>query len=130
MPYNRTEVEEWTTQFKRNLGEIENWKSPASRFSENWKETARKTWPKTFDYSSGKPPLPFPILIDADRKVSIGLQLFRTEWNLSRVEQNIPTTYIIDKDGILRFKYVSQLTMDRPTVDYLLEFIDRMILND
>ena len=71
MPYTRAEVEEWTTQFKRNLGEIENWKSPASRFSESWKETARKTWPKTFDYSSGNPPLPFPILIDDDRKVSI-----------------------------------------------------------
>ena len=130
MPYTRAEVEEWTTQFKRNLGEIENWKSPTSQFSQSWKETARKTWPKKFDYSTGKPPLPFPILIDADRKVSIGLDLFRTEWNLSRVEQNIPTTYIIDKDGILRFKYVSQLTMDRPTVDYLLKFIDRMILND
>jgi alkyl hydroperoxide reductase subunit AhpC len=71
----------------------------------------------------------FPILIDADRKVSIGLELFRTEWNLNRAEQNIPTVFIIDEDGILRLKYMSQTTMDRPSFDFILKFIDRMIID-
>ena len=93
-------------------------------------ETARATWPETYDVASGDVRLPFPILIDADRKVSIGLDLFRTEWNLSRVEQNIPTIFIVDAEGIVRFKYVSQMTMDRPSFDYIMKFIERMILSE
>lgn len=132
MPYSQEEVADWVKDFKKNLGEIEAWKNPPNpdRLSpgrKDWMNTARKTWPKKFDYSSGDAPLPFPILIDADRKVSIGLELFRTEWNLSRVEQNVPTIFIIDKNGVVRFKYMSQATMDRPSLEYILEFIERMI---
>lgn len=133
LPYTKEEVEDWVKDFQKNLGEIEAWKNPPnpeklSSGRKNWMNTARKSWPKKFDYSSGDIPLPFPILIDADRKVSIGLELFRTEWNLSRVEQNVPTIFIIDQDGIIRFKYMSQTTMDRPSVEYIMEFIERMII--
>ena len=135
MPYTKEEVENWVNDFERNLGEIEAWKNPPepeklSPPAKNWMETARRAWPKVFDYSGGDIPTPFPILIDADRKVSIGLELFRTEWNLNRAEQNVPTIFIIDEDGILRFKYMSQSTMDRPTADYILKFIDRMIIEE
>lgn len=133
LPYTKEEVENWVKDFQKNLGEIEAWKNPPnpeklSPGRKDWMITARKTWPKKFDYSSGDVPLPFPILIDADRKVSIGLELFRTEWNLSRVEQNVPTIFIIDQDGIIRFKYMSQTTMDRPSLEYIMEFIERMII--
>ena len=132
MPYSQEEVANWVKDFQKNLGEIEAWKNPPnpeklSPGRKNWMNTARKTWPKKFDYSSGDTPTPFPILIDAERKVSIGLELFRTEWNLSRVEQNVPTIFIIDKNGVIRFKYMSQTTMDRPSLEYILEFIERMI---
>ena len=135
LPYTREEIKDWVKDFERNLGEIEAWKNPPNPENLNqgmrdWMETARQTWPKKFDYSDDKAPLPFPILIDADRKVSIGLELFRTEWNLNRAEQNVPTVFIIDGDGILRFKYMSQSTMDRPTMDYLFQFIERMIINE
>lgn len=134
LPYTREEVKNWVKDFQRNLGEIENWKYPKNpeKLSEgmkDWMHTARKAWPKTFDYSDGKIPLPFPILIDADRKVSIGLELFRTEWNLNRAEQNVPTIFIIDKNGIIQFKYISQSTMDRPSFDYIFKFIQLMIIN-
>jgi len=135
MPYTRAELDDWVSDFARNLGEIEAWKYPPNEAelspgSRAWMETARETWPNTYDIGGGDQHLPFPILIDADRKVSIGLELFRTEWNLSRVEQNIPTIFIIDGDGIVRFKYVSQSTMDRPSFDYIMELIERMILSD
>jgi peroxiredoxin len=134
LPYTKEEIKDWVKDFQRNLGEIENWKYPKNpgKISEGmkaWMQTARKAWPKKFDYSDGKTPLPFPILIDADRKVSIGLELFRTEWNVNRAEQNVPTIYIIDKNGILQFKYISQSTMDRPAFDYIFKFIQRMIIN-
>jgi hypothetical protein len=32
---------------------------------------------------------------------------------------NIPAVFIIDKNGILQFKYISQVTFDRPRFDYL-----------
>ena len=57
------------------------------------------------------------------RPVSIGLELFRAKWNVSRVEQNVPTIFIIDGNGIVRFKQVSQSTMDRPSFDHIREFI-------
>jgi len=134
LPYTKAEVENWVKDFKRNLGEIEAWKNPPNPEGLNpqrkaWMETSRKTWPKKFEYGDGKAPLPFPILIDSDRKVSIGLELFRTEWNLNRAEQNIPTVFIIDENGILRFKYMSQSTMDRPTFDFIFKFIERMLMN-
>lgn len=134
LPYTKEEVENWVKDFERNLGEIEAWKNPPNPEElgpqmKAWMETARTTWPKKFDYSGGDAPLPFPILIDADRKVSIGLELFQTEWNLNRAEQNIPTVFIIDENGVLRFKYLSQATMDRPPFDFIFRFIDRMIIN-
>jgi peroxiredoxin len=135
MPYTREELDDWVGDFQRNLGEIEAWKYPENEAGLSpggraWMETARATWPETYDVGSGDVPLPFPILIDADRKVSIGLDLFRTEWNVSRVEQNIPTIFIVDAEGIVRFKYVSQMTMDRPSFDYIMKFIERMILSE
>ncbi len=74
--------------------------------------------------------LPFPILIDAGRKVSIGLELFRTEWNLNRAEQNMPAIFIIDKNGIIQFKYINQSAMDRPSFDFIPKFIQRTIINE
>ncbi len=135
MPYTREELDDWVNDFQRNLGEIEAWKYPPNEAELNpgrraWMETARATWPNTYDAAGGDFPLPFPILIDADRKVSIGLELFRTEWNVSRVEQNIPTMFIIDGNGNVRFKYVSQSTMDRPSFDFIMKFIERMILSE
>ena len=135
MPYSREELDDWVNDFQRNLGEIEAWKFPSNEadlneWQRSWMETARATWPQSFEANEGEFALPFPILIDADRKVSIGLELFRTEWNLSRVEQNVPTMFILDEYGIVQFKYMSQSTMDRPSFDYVIRFIERMILSD
>lgn len=47
------------------------------------------------------------------------------EMTLSEIEgKNIPTVYIVDKNGILQFKYLSQNTFDRPGPAYLLKVLD------
>jgi peroxiredoxin len=128
LPYSKEMVQEWVDKFADQMEDIENWKNPPDpgRLDERGKrrmEMIRQYFPNSYKFEKGKIPLPFPILIDADRKVSKGLGVFTTEWGGSKIDQNVPTIYIIDKDGILRFKYISQNTFDRPGPDYLLEFV-------
>ena len=57
--------------------------------------------------------------------MSRGLDLFTLAWDNSKVEQNIPAVYLLDRQGNVRFKYLSQNTMDRPSGDYLLEILNK-----
>ena len=45
------------------------------------------------------------------------------------VEQNLPTFILLDNDGKVVFKYISQHTIDRPTSGYLLKIMDALIKN-
>ena len=94
---------------------------------QKWAERCRKYFPKRYVYREGDVPAPFPVLIDADRTVSEGLGLFRTEWDRSKVDQNVSTVYIIDANGTVRFKYFSQNTFDRPAPEYLIDVLDCML---
>lgn len=113
MPYNRDTLASWEKSIPGGLSYIESKKN--SRF------------PKTFDYGSKKIPLPLPILVDDKQEVSKGLDVMRTEWGGTNVIQNVPAVYIIDKDGVLRFKYISQSTEDRPSAEYILNYIESML---
>lgn len=72
----------------------------------------------------GEVPTPFPILIDEERKLTKDLDILRTEWSGSEVDQLIPSFYIIDKEGILQFKYIGQNTWDRPSCEYLMKVLE------
>jgi peroxiredoxin len=131
LPYSKEMVQDWADKFAGQMADIENWKNPEDpeKLDERGRrrlEMAKRYFPKSFAFEKGEVPLPFPVLIDAEREVSKGLGVFTTEWGGSKVDQNIPTIYIIDKKGILRFKYISQNTFDRPGPDYLLKFISFM----
>jgi peroxiredoxin len=124
MPYGKDTVQQWIDALPDQLDKIKAWKNPpeADRQDEKVKarmEMARKGFPKDLSAEKGKVPTPFPILMDEDRKVTRGLGLFMTEWSGSKVDQLIPTVFVIDKQGILRFKYISQNTWDRPSWDYM-----------
>lgn len=124
LPYSKEMVQEWVEKFPDQMADIENWKNPADpeKLDERGRrrmEMIRRYFPKSYTLEKGKVALPFPILIDADAAVSKGLGLFTNEWGGSKIEQNIPTIYIINKKGILGFKYISQNTFDRPGPDYL-----------
>jgi peroxiredoxin len=135
LPYATDSVQEWVDIFPSQMEDIEGWKNPPDEASlsdrrRNWMELARRVFPKQFSYENGVVPVPFPILVDDGAEVSQRLGLFRTEWDRSTVEQNVPTIFILDAEGIVQFKYHSQTTFDRPSYEYLFRVIDRLVAND
>jgi len=128
-PYAKEVVKKWLDDLPGQIDKIKNWKYPENYQALDEKgrqsvERYRHLFPKDLVLKPGEVPTPFPILIDSERQVSTGLALFTTNWNGSQVEQNIPAVYLIDAQGILRFKYVGQNTVDRPEYDYLLKMIE------
>jgi peroxiredoxin len=134
LPYNRELVEEWVKIIPDQMKVIESWKNPANpeKLTEgerNWMNKTRKLFPEKYVIDSANIPTPFPILIDAERQLSKSLGIFTTFWDYSYVEQNISSIFLIDKNGILQFKYVSQNTFDRPKPEYLLNYVKKMMNN-
>lgn len=131
LPYDKDMIAQWIDKFPEQLGDIEGWKNPAD--PDNLDESAKRRmgfakiyFPKSYVFEKGKVPTPFPILVDGDRTVSKGLGIFTEEWGRSKIDQNVPTVFLIDKEGIVRFKYFSQNTFDRPGFEYLLKIMDCM----
>jgi len=132
LPYSQEMVGEWIDAYPQLLQDIEDGKNPPNPESlddagRSRVERSKQIYPKTFTATRGQVPIPFPILVDADRTVSEGLGFFTTDWSGSDAEQNVPTILIIDAEGILQFKYMSQNTVDRPPLEYLVQVVD--ILN-
>jgi len=133
LPYSQEVVKEWVENNPEQLEHIEEWKKPSDpeKLDESGKrrmDFAKRAFPKSFSFKKGEVPTPFPILIDAERRVSKGLGLFTTEWSGSKVDQCISSVFIVDKNGILQFKYIGQNTFDRPTFDYLIEMLEKINL--
>jgi peroxiredoxin len=132
LPYNKDTISSWEKNFAGGLAYIENLKNPTdpeklSEEQKGWMDFVRNHYPKTFNYDNNEIPLPLPILIDDKQEVSKGLDLMRTEWGDTKILQNVPAVYFIDQDGILRFKYISQSTTDRPSAKYILNFIESLL---
>jgi len=128
-PYAKETVQQWLDALPEQLDKIKTWKNPpeADRQDEKVKarmEMARKGFPKDLSAEKGKVPVPFPVLIDEDKKFTKGLGLFTTEWSGSRAEQLIPSVFLVDKQGILRFKYIGQNTWDRPSWEYMKKVLE------
>jgi peroxiredoxin len=129
LPYQPDTITKWIGMFPKQMEIIEGWKYPkdSSNLSEGaikWAITARKLMPKSIHYTDQNIETPFPILSDFDRKVSTGFKLYKNEPD---APQNTPAIYIIDKEGTLRFKYLSQDTKDRPTFEYLFSFMEKLM---
>lgn len=124
LPYGADVVRKWLDVVPAQLEKIKAWKYPADPAALD--ETGKKRMerfraifpldilPKDIQDAAGKVPEPFPVLVDADRTVAKGLGLFMTEWGGGKVDQDVPTVYLLDKAGTVRFKYFSQNTVDRP----------------
>ncbi len=128
-PYGHETVTAWLKDLPGQLESIRKTKNPAEpdklddagrRRMESW----RKMFPADFDLEAGQILAPFPLLVDGERTLSKSLGLFQTEWGGRKVDQNIPSVYIVDAEGVLQFKYLGQNTMDRPGYDYLLRVLD------
>ena len=128
-PYAKETVQQWLDALPEQLDKIKTWKNPpeADRQDEKVKtrmEMARKGFPKDLSAEKGKVPVPFPVLIDEDKKFTKGLGLFTTEWSGSKAEQLIPSVFLVDKQGVLRFKYIGQNTWDRPSWEYMKKVLE------
>jgi len=131
LPYSTDTVKNWIGMFPKQMEIIDNWKYPkdSTNLTEgkiNWAKTARKLMPKKLVYDPNHIETPFPILADSDRLVSNGFKLYKNEPN---APQNTPAIYIIDKEGTLKFKYICQDTTDRPSFQYLFQFIEKILMN-
>ncbi len=129
LPYPGEKVAEWIDAYPQLLQDNENAKNPpnAAALDDAGRarmERARGMYPKVFSAVRSQVPNPFPILVDADHSVSQGLGFFTTNWSGSTAEQNVPTVLIIDAEGVLQLKYMSQNTVDRPPLEYLVQVVD------
>lgn len=129
LPYARDIVKAWLEDLPAQLLKIRTTKNPAdpSQLDETARrrmERFRQIFPADYELKPGEVLAPFPVLVDGERTLSRSLGLFQTEWSGSKVDQNIPSVFIVDAQGILQFKYLGQNTLDRPGYDYLLKVLE------
>jgi peroxiredoxin len=127
--FSREEVAKWLAALPTQLEKIKNRKNPPEpeKLDQQGKERMermRKFFPLDLSLKEGEIPLPFPLLLDADRKLSKTLGVFATEWSGSKADQGIPSVFILDKNGVLQFKYIGQNTTDRPSYEYLMKILN------
>lgn len=129
IPYQKDSLPEWINTFPQSLNIINGWKNPENQSQAvlDWRDYCRLFFPNEYSFDVNNPVLEIPVLFDPDQKVSNGLQLFKEEWGGTKVQQNIPTIYIIDREGKVQFKYFSQYTNDRPDAEYLVKVIENML---
>lgn len=134
LPYDKEIVEKWVKMLPKQMKDIEGWKHPAnpeklSEGEKNWMKLVLKIFPHSYNIDSTNIPIPFPVLADTDHALSKSLGIYSMQWDNSYVEQNISSIYLVDKNGILQFKYVSQNTFDRPEPQYLFNVIEKLLNN-
>lgn len=127
-PFGQDDVAKWLASLPEQMDKLKALKNPAdpSLLDDKAKarmERLRRLLPKDFSLKPGEAPMPFPILLDADRKISKRLGVFASEWSGSKVDQGIPSVFVIDSGGILMLKYIGQNTADRPSPAYLAKFL-------
>jgi len=130
-PFGKDDVSKRLSSLPEQMDKIKSAKYPPdlSKLDDKGKarmERWRTSYPKELSLEKGNVPTPFPLLIDADRKVSKGLGLFATEWGGSKVDQNMTSVFVVDKKGLLQFKYIGQSTVDRPEYDTLFKILDQL----
>ncbi len=131
LPYNTDRVKDWLEKFPEAMTTLENVKNPQPQpptgsQQADYAAWARKAFPIRFSVKKDDPHTLIPVLADEKRTLSHQLKIFSSFWDGVSSEQNRATVLVIDKKGVLQFKYVGQMTEDRPSVDYILDFISRL----
>lgn len=130
-PFDRDVVSEFLSLTPSQLEKIKGWKNPSEpeKLDEQGRqrlERMRSLFPKDLSMKEGEVPTPFPLLLDPERRISKTLGVFASEWGGSKGDQGVPAVFILDGEGILRFKYISQSTADRPDLAYLGWILDKL----
>lgn len=126
LPYPNDSIALWHAAAEKGLATIERWKYPAGYDTltgpvRDWADYSLEFFPGTYRLNGQKLSIPIPILMDEDKKVSRGMFLFTQEWGGTKAPQNIPTVFLINKEGKVVFKYHSQYTNDRPPAKHLMD---------
>lgn len=74
---------------------------------------------RDFLNTAGKP-IPFPVAVDSLRAV---VKTYKLEKPTDKRVEVIPSMFLIDQTGTLRFKYVAQDAADRPPIGHLEEIL-------
>jgi len=131
LPYSDSTIQKWLMEIPEVYESLEAGKHLADTLTNEkamtWVHFANKHYPKTFTIKKGETPEPFKILSDEKHELSERFEIFKTEWWGTQVDQNMPTFILLDTNGTVLFKYISQHTIDRPTSDYLLKIMDAFI---
>jgi peroxiredoxin len=131
LPYDTSTIRQWLYDLPEVYESLESGKHLADTLTNEramtWVHFANKHYPKTFTIKKGEAPQPFKILSDEKHELSERLEIFRTEWWGTTVNQNMPTFILLNKNGTVVFKYISQHTIDRPTMGYLTTIMDALI---
>jgi peroxiredoxin len=131
LPYSDSTIQKWLMEIPEVYESLEAGKHLADTLTNEkamtWVHFANKHYPKTFTIKKGETPEPFKILSDEKHELSERFEIFKTEWWGTQVDQNMPTFILLDTNGTVLFKYISQHTIDRPTTDYLLKIMDAFI---
>jgi thiol-disulfide isomerase/thioredoxin len=131
LPYGIDMAKDWLEKFPEAMTTLESVKNPqpkpvAGTIQAEYAAWARKAFPLKFVVKKDDPHTLIPVLADEKRTLSHQLKIFSSFWDGVSAEQNRATVLVIDKNGLLQFKYIGQMTEDRPSVDYLLDFISRL----
>ena len=131
MPYSSDRIHDWMEKFPDALQVVEGIKNPpnppaAGTIQLDYTEWVKKNFPLVFEVKKDDPHILIPVLADEDKYLSRLLKISTNFWDWVSADQNIASVFIIDRKGILRFKYIGQMTEDRPSVDFLLGFIKSM----
>lgn len=131
LPYNKTTVEKWFFELPEVLQSLLKWKkidrSKASEGELLWSKYCVEHYPLDFDWKNGEAPNIFKILIDDGAVLTKRMDIFRTKWERTEMEQNQPTVILLDKNHVVVFKHQSQYTLDRPDVKYLIKIFDTFL---
>ncbi len=133
VPFSREVAQRWIDATPGELAKIRGWKSPEQKDEKSlaFAEKAKRHLPLDLDPAQGARGLPFPILLDADRSLTSGLDLFRTEWGGAKAEQLVPAVFVLDAAGVVRYKHVAQAsTWDRPTGQEIVEVLRAVAVAD
>ena len=132
LPYDTSTIRKWLEDLPEVYLGLEAGKHLADTLtnekSMTWVHFATRHYPKTFNVQEGDAPQPFRILSDVNHQLSERLDIFRTEWWGTTVDQNMPTLILLDTKGIVQFKYISQHTIDRSSSSYLIKIMDEFIM--
>lgn len=134
LPYSKDTVAQWIATIPQQMKVVEEWKYPAdttrlSKGRKQWMRTARKMFPKDHTIKPEDVKTPITIIADANHRLSESLGLYDPKWDGGDAPQDIPCVFIIDKNGVVQFKYLSQNTIDRPGYSYLERVIEDMLDN-